>query len=57
MPLESEILWRRWLRGDRAALDRLLAYNAEDVLNMEALLDFAYPRIRARTLGLDSAQK
>src|SRR5581483_10364353 len=30
-------LWHDWRRGDRPALDRLIAYNAADTRNLEAL--------------------
>ncbi|MGC8668390.1 MAG: ribonuclease H-like domain-containing protein [Chthonomonadales bacterium] len=48
---DAVLLWRAWQRGDRKALERLLAYNAQDVLNLEALMDFAYPRMVQRTLS------
>lgn len=48
---DAVILWRQWRHGDRAALDRLLAYNRDDVLNMERLLEAAYPAMLARTLA------
>jgi uncharacterized protein YprB with RNaseH-like and TPR domain len=41
-------LWYEWERGSRAALELLKAYNAEDIINLRALLEFAYPRLRAR---------
>ena len=36
------ILWERYQRGDRTALDLLLKYNREDVINLEVLMDRAY---------------
>ena len=44
-------LWWQWRSGDRASLEKLLAYNAEDVINLERLLRIAYPLARNRTLG------
>lgn len=44
-------LWWEWQAGDDRALSRLLAYNAEDVLNMERLLDIAFPLIREQTFS------
>ncbi|MFB6281089.1 MAG: ribonuclease H-like domain-containing protein [Haloferacaceae archaeon] len=32
-------LWRAYERGDRSALDRLIAYNREDAVNLRALAD------------------
>lgn len=48
---DAVLLWRAWMQGDRQALERLLAYNAQDVVNLEALLNFAYPRMVERTLA------
>jgi hypothetical protein len=39
-------LWHEWRRGRREALDLLVAYNTEDIVNLEALLEFAYPKLR-----------
>ncbi len=37
------LLWRKYLKsGDRTALDTLLAYNIEDVVNLETLMVMAY---------------
>lgn len=38
-------LWRRWERGDKDALERLLTYNRADVVNMEPLAEIAYQRL------------
>jgi uncharacterized protein YprB with RNaseH-like and TPR domain len=34
---DAMVLWDRWLTGDRAALDTLLEYNADDVINLALL--------------------
>lgn len=34
---DAMLLWSRWEEGDRDALDTLLAYNREDVLNLAIL--------------------
>jgi uncharacterized protein YprB with RNaseH-like and TPR domain len=39
-------LWREWRRGSHEALALLKAYNSEDIVHLEALLEFAYPRLR-----------
>lgn len=44
-------LWRMHQYGDRHALDRLIAYNREDVVNMERLAEIAYDRLARQTLG------
>ena len=46
-------LWNQWRHGhDPAALDRLLAYNAADCVNLEPLADLLYSGLRERC-GLD----
>jgi len=39
-------LWRRFERGSEAALETLIAYNQEDVVNLERLTDLAYRRLK-----------
>jgi uncharacterized protein YprB with RNaseH-like and TPR domain len=39
---DAVLLWERYRRGDAAALDRLLAYNRADVVNLEPLLKLGY---------------
>jgi uncharacterized protein len=36
------LLWERYQRGDRGALELLLRYNREDVINLEVLMDAAF---------------
>ncbi len=36
------LLWQRYQRGDKGALDLLLTYNREDVVNLEVLMDAAF---------------
>lgn len=43
-------LWRDYCYGSREALSLLLEYNRQDVLNMRALLDFAYERLWEQTV-------
>jgi uncharacterized protein len=35
-------LWRQYLEGNTAALERLIRYNREDVVNLRTLMDYAY---------------
>jgi uncharacterized protein YprB with RNaseH-like and TPR domain len=42
------LLWQRHQRGDRGALDLLLTYNREDVVNLEVLMDAAFRLERER---------
>jgi len=43
-------LWREYERGDRSALELLVRYNMEDVMNLEGLMNFAYREL-CRQLG------
>ncbi len=36
------LLWREYKRGNKAALDTLVRYNLEDVVNLQYLADFVY---------------
>jgi uncharacterized protein len=40
------LLWQRYQRGDKSALDLLLSYNREDVVNLEVLMDAAFGMYR-----------
>ena len=47
---DAVFLWRKYQqRRDEAALDRLIAYNKEDCVNLEKLAEFAYDKLRATT--------
>lgn len=46
-------LWQRYEEGDDGALDLLLEYNMADVVNLEALAELAYRRLRATCLAGD----
>ena len=43
-------LWHAYERGDDDALDLLLAYNMEDVVNLEPLAEFTYEALRSLCL-------
>lgn len=49
---DAVVLWRRYfgLRDDRA-LERLIAYNREDCVNLRPLAEAAFERMQAVTLG------
>lgn len=49
--LDAIKLWQRYsYLDDESALERLIAYNREDVVNLETLSAFAYDRLRTATL-------
>lgn len=43
-------LWHAYRRGDATALDLLLEYNMQDVVNLESLADMAYAELRLLSL-------
>jgi len=54
---DAVLLWQRAQRGDAAALETLLAYNREDVINLETLMEQAYHLAARRTLAQLQAEK
>jgi len=45
--LDAIRLWRQHQRGHQTALQTLLAYNREDVVNLETLTEYAYDKLKA----------
>lgn len=41
-------MWQRYLRGDKAALERLVRYNTEDIVNLKTLMQIGYRQMRQR---------
>lgn len=48
---DATVLWAKYLRGDRAALEQLIQYNTEDVVHLKAIMEIAYDRLT----GIQSA--
>ncbi len=47
---DAILLWRKWeMTRNQGALDRLVAYNREDVVNMERLAEIAYEMKKSAT--------
>lgn len=49
--MDAVRLWREYQRGSDSAMEKLIAYNREDVVNLEKLAEIAYHRMRRRTLA------
>lgn len=47
---DAVLLWRRHLRGSGDALEKLIAYNRADVVNLERLTEIAYEGLREQVL-------
>ena len=45
---EAVRLWYKYKRGDKKALDLLIKYNIEDVVNLKILMEMAYERLKKR---------
>ena len=55
--LDAIRLWRRYTTlGDDEALETLIAYNREDVVNMEYLATYAYEHLKTQTLAQLTAE-
>jgi hypothetical protein len=46
---DATVLWAKHLRGDKAALERLIQYNAEDVVHLKAIMEIAYDKLCEQT--------
>jgi uncharacterized protein len=38
-------LWKQYERGDREALDKLIKYNKEDIVNLKTIIELTYPKM------------
>jgi uncharacterized protein YprB with RNaseH-like and TPR domain len=52
----APLLWEKHLAGDQEALKVLIAYNAEDVIPMRYMLEYAIQKLRRRE-GLTSQEE
>ncbi len=48
---DATVLWSRYQRGDKTALDRLIAYNTEDVVHLKAIMEMSYDQLAKQTAG------
>ena len=48
---DATVLWSRYLRGDRAALQKLVTYNTEDVVHLKAIMEMAYDKLSKHLSG------
>jgi uncharacterized protein YprB with RNaseH-like and TPR domain/predicted nuclease with RNAse H fold len=42
---DATVLWAKYLRGERDALEQLIQYNTEDVVHLKAIMEIAYERL------------
>ena len=49
---DAVLLWHRWrVSSDQNALDLLVKYNQEDVINLKPLAEEVYKRLKAQSLS------
>ncbi len=48
---DAVLLWQRYEAGDARALDLLVEYNAQDIVNLRPLAEWAAKRLKEQTLG------
>jgi uncharacterized protein YprB with RNaseH-like and TPR domain/predicted nuclease with RNAse H fold len=46
---DATVLWAKYLRGEKSALEKLVQYNAEDVVHLKAIMETAYDKLFKRT--------
>lgn len=51
---EAVVLWKKYQRGHPKALQKLIDYNREDIINLENIMHFTYTRLRNKTLAPDN---
>lgn len=49
---DATVLWSRYQRGDRAALEQLIQYNTEDVVHLKAIMEMTYDRLAKQASSL-----
>lgn len=54
---DAVLLWRRYLRGDRQALDLLVQYNRADVVHLKTIMEHCYDRLATETRSLFRAPR
>lgn len=53
---DATVLWSRYRRGDKAALEQLIQYNTEDVVHLKAIMEMTYDRLAKETSSLLKAK-
>ncbi|HWY53085.1 MAG TPA: ribonuclease H-like domain-containing protein [Terriglobales bacterium] len=46
---DATVLWAKYLRGDKRALQSLIQYNTEDVVHLKAIMEVAYDKLSTQT--------
>jgi uncharacterized protein YprB with RNaseH-like and TPR domain/predicted nuclease with RNAse H fold len=46
---DATVLWAKYLRGEKSALEQLIEYNTEDVVHLKAIMEMVYDKLAKRT--------
>lgn len=46
---DATVLWAQYLRGEKAALDKLIEYNTADVVHLKAIMEICYDSLSQQT--------
>ena len=46
---DATVLWAKYLRGDKAALETLIEYNTADVVHLKAMMEICYDELSQQT--------
>jgi uncharacterized protein YprB with RNaseH-like and TPR domain/predicted nuclease with RNAse H fold len=49
---DATVLWAKYLRGEKSALDRLIQYNTEDVVHLKAIMEMVYDKLSKSTAAI-----
>ena len=44
-------LWKQYERGDMNALEKLVKYNREDIVNLKTIIELTYPKMVEKALN------
>ncbi|MGB9930043.1 MAG: ribonuclease H-like domain-containing protein [Methanosarcina sp.] len=44
-------LWKQYLRGDQEALEKLIKYNKQDIVNLKTIIELTYPKMVEEALN------
>ena len=47
---DATVLWSRYLRGDKSALELLIRYNMQDVISLKPILEMTYDKLMRRMI-------
>jgi uncharacterized protein YprB with RNaseH-like and TPR domain/predicted nuclease with RNAse H fold len=48
---DATVLWAKYLRGEKSALEQLVQYNTEDVVHLKAIMEIAYDKLCKQSAG------